>query len=372
MRLNCMMRLSALALSVVFWTSLALGQTVNNPDQITTYFPAFEGEGNLGRNVATVLSLQLAQTTRRAPWPDNPQDHDFGEGMIRWSEEALDVASHEAAQTAGQSIRLLAQLVVWGRVHQYADDVIADINVTIPRYASPQLGTCKEQREPCDFRQKNFERWLLDTEAGPLSVEIPSRRFTFSAVRLRENVVEEYRSADGLQIQERRDGGQILGTTGPDLRFIEFNKTMEGAPTKLRSNGVTGYVRMPELSEAVSEYADMIGGVLQIFRGDWQAAEGSFARVVESPSTRTPLQVDALMLGGMAHIRGGGEDLTPLRRAVDLAPLDKRAVQYLIMALMKLDSRASLAEARDVLQQKAHLFDPEDPWLEKASTASGG
>jgi len=365
-------RSAILACAALFWSAAAPAQTVDNPDQITTYFPAFEGDGNLGRNVATVLSLQLAQTTRRAPWPDNPQGHDFGEGMIRWSEETLEDPSHEAAQTAAQSVRLLAQMVVWGRVHRYADDVIADINVTLPRFASPQLGACRDQSDPCDYRQKNFERWLLDTDAGPLAVDMPSRRFTFSAVRLREDVVNEYRSAEGLQIQERRDGGRVLGITGPDLRFIEFNKAMEGAPTKLRSNGVTGYVRMPELSEAVSEYADMIGGVMQIFRGDWQAAESSFARVVEYPSTRAPLRIDAMMLGGMAHIRGGGQDLTLLRRAVELAPLDKRAVQYLVMALMKLDSRNSRAEAQTVLRNKAHLFDPQDPWLEKANAASGG
>ena len=55
---------------------------VYNPDQITVFVPAFDGPGMLGRNVSTVLLLQIAQTSRRLPWPDNPEGHDFGEAMI--------------------------------------------------------------------------------------------------------------------------------------------------------------------------------------------------------------------------------------------------------------------------------------------------
>ena len=67
------------AVFLVLWSTQVLA--VQNPDQITVFFPAFDGPGKLGLNVSTVLSLQLAQTTRRYPWPDNPKQHNFGEGM---------------------------------------------------------------------------------------------------------------------------------------------------------------------------------------------------------------------------------------------------------------------------------------------------
>ena len=80
-----------------------------NPDQITVFFPAFGGDTTLGRNVSTVLSLQLAQTSRKAPWPDNPNKLDFGHGIIKWSPDSLSLTQHDVAIRTAQQAKLLAR-----------------------------------------------------------------------------------------------------------------------------------------------------------------------------------------------------------------------------------------------------------------------
>lgn len=359
----------ALAAALLLAGSPVDARTVRNPDQITVYFPTFEGEGNLGRNVATVLSLQLAQTTRRRPWPDNPEGHDFGEGMIRWSLLSLDGRTHAAAEAAGQAIDLLAQIVIWGRTRRYAGDVIADVNVTLPRYAP--AGACGAGAPPCDFRRRNFERWEIGTAAGRLAVEPPGRRFTFTGIRLLPSVVERFSVAEGLPIRASREGGETLGVTGTELRFIEFNRNLPGAPTKLRSNGVTGYVALPELSDRGSEFADMVGGILQVFRGDWSAADSSFERVIANPGVRAPLRVTALLYRGMARAQGSRDGMPAFREALRLAPYDRRAVQYAVMGLVARGGANDQAEAGRLLADKAFLFAADDPWLAAARRVVG-
>jgi hypothetical protein len=149
-----------------FNLSLALGFShawaVTNPDQISVFFPALEGPGNLGRNVSTVLSLQLAQTTRRYPWPENPQRHEFGEGIIRYSVLPLEQLNHKTSTEVAERRDLRAQMTVWGRTYFYGDDVIAEVNITLPQYRiAPSFSCAKTDTLKCDYRQKNFEIWHI-------------------------------------------------------------------------------------------------------------------------------------------------------------------------------------------------------------------
>ena len=95
-------------------------ETITNPDEIAVFFPRLESEGNLGKNVATVLSLQLAQTGRRKPWPKNPENHDFGIATMVWSENPLAAPTHaaaeeEAAAYIGQNVKKPVVAFVAGR-----------------------------------------------------------------------------------------------------------------------------------------------------------------------------------------------------------------------------------------------------------------
>ncbi|MDW4497408.1 hypothetical protein R5H30_05395 [Sulfitobacter sp. D35] len=334
-----------------------------NPDPITVYFPQLESKGFLGRNVATVLSLQLAQTGRQAPWPENPDGDDFNLAIMAWSDEPMTRQSHEGAEAEARRRDLLAQIVIWGETRSYAGEVIADLNVTLPTFAAP--GDCGGGKS-CDFRDANFETWTLTRSGHRLSVGPPRRRFSLSAVRLEPDIVETFRRIDGLAIRQRIDGGPVLGRTGTTLRFLEFNPRLPEAPTRLTSGGVTGYVTLPELSEGASEFSAMVGGLLQLYRGDWERAIESFSAVLDSPASRAPLKLDALLLRGMARFRDGGDGGADFARARDLAPFDRRAVQYAVMGHIARGD--DLGAARTLLEEKAFLFSADDPWLAAART----
>jgi hypothetical protein len=359
-------RRAILRLFVVLWLLLwvTTGSAVQNPDQITVFFPAFEGPGKLGLNVSTVLSLQLAQTTRRYPWPDNPDHHEFGEAIIRWSAEPLEKYSVSEITEVAQKKNLLAQIVIVGKARRYSKDIVVELEVLLPRYRSPQpAGGTITDGEKNDFRQKNFETWLIDIGGERIQVDLPKRYFSISTIVLKPEIVDRYGAASGLPIRESIEGGRVLGETGDQIRFIEFNKRLPGAPAKIRSGGVVGYVSLPELSDEASEFADMVGGILQVFRGDWQWAINSFTNVLENPKTRTPLKVDALLYRGMARFKKGGNGLSDIASAVELAPYDATAIRYLVMAqLANGEDKKTIAE---ILEQKSLLFGGNDHWLKQ-------
>ncbi len=350
------------ALLLMLWSTASFA--VQNPDQITVFFPAFEGPGKLGLNVSTVLSLQLAQTTRRHPWPENPKDHDFGEGMIRWSAVPLENYSVSEMTKVAQSNNLLAQIVVAGKAKRYGRNVVVELDIVLPKYRkAPSLGSSNSGNNKRDFRENNFELWQINLGDRVVEVDLPKRYFSISTIVLKPDVVEKYSTASGLTIRDSFNGGRVIGKTGENLRFIEFNKRLPGAPTKVRSGGVEGYVSLPELSNDVSEFADMVGGILQVFRGDWEEATRSFTNVLANSKTRVPLKVDALLYRGMVKYKNGQNGYSDIAAAAELAPYDSTVIRYLVMALLA-DGKDKDAIAK-ILGQHSYLFDANDEWLNK-------
>ncbi|WP_166839925.1 hypothetical protein [Rheinheimera pleomorphica] len=335
----------------------------HNPDQITVFFPAFGGDTTLGRNVSTVLSLQLAQTTRKAPWPDNPNKLDFGRGIIKWSPDSLNLTQQDVAIRTAQQAKLLAQMVVLGSTQRFGNNVVVEVEVLLPRYQAAYPGCSSNSRLPCDYRKQHLELWPLRCQQLHLYTPLPRRRYHMAGIVLDDDVVEKFRAVKGLPITATLNTTQIIGYTGDDLQFLEFNRHLNNAPTKLRSQGLEGYVSLPKISRQSSEFADMTGGLLQLFRGDWQAAHSSFSRVLANPVTRIPLQVDAYLLRGMVQFRRGHNGLTDILTAADLAPYDAGAARYQLAAMLA--AGTALPEVKQVLREKRFLFDADDKWLEE-------
>jgi len=349
-------------LFLLLWSSSVIA--LQNPDQITVFFPAFDGPDKLGLNVSTILSLQLAQTTRRHPWPENPKNHDFGEGMIRWSAEPLENYSVSKMMEIAQSNNLLAQIVVAGKAKRYGRDIVVELDIVLPKYRKAlSLGSSNYRSLKRDFRKKNFELWQITLEDRVVEVDVPRRYFNISTIVLKPDVVNKYITASGLTIRDSYTNGRVIGKTDENLRFIEFNKRLPGAPTKVRSGGVEGYVSLPELSDDTSEFADMIGGILQVFRGDWDAANRSFTNVIENVKTRVPLKVDALLYRGMVKYKNRQNGYADILAAAELAPYDSTVIRYLFMAL--LEDGKDKDEIEKLLERQSYLFDANDEWLDK-------
>ena len=304
----------------------------------------------------------MAQTTRRYPWPDNPNNSDFGEGIIRWSSVPLEHNSVFGMTEAAQKYNLLAQIVVAGKVRRFGRDFIVELDIALPKYRrAPSTGCSDSINMKCDFRQNNFEIWQANLDDGIVAVDLPKRYFNLSSIVLKPKVVNQYQTASGLTIRGSLDGGATLGKTGDQLRFIEFNKRLPGAPAKIRSGGLEGYVSLPELSDEVSEFADMVGGILQVFRGDWEWAKISFTKVLENEKTRTPLRVDALLYRGMTKFKNGENGYEDIAAAADLAPYDSMVTKYLVMALLANNSPRNVIA--NILKEKAYLFSKDDDWF---------
>ena len=107
----------------------------------------------------------------------------------------------------------------------------------------------------------------------------------------------------------------------------------------------------------------MVGGILQIFRGDWEAAISSFTRVLDNPKTRPSLKVDALLYRGMAKFKNGQNGYSDIADAEKIAPYDHTVARYLVMAQLTLEKdKASISKK---LEQKSYLFNVNDVWLNK-------
>jgi hypothetical protein len=100
--------------------------------------------------------------------------------------------------------------------------------------------------------------------------------------------------------------------------------------------------------------------------------------VLDNPSTRTPLRIDALLYRGMAKERLGGSGREDFLQAYDLSPFAQTTVRYLIMSDLSALARGNLSpDAADALHDRLratiarerYLFAPEDPWLQQVEDA---
>jgi hypothetical protein len=142
---------------------------------------------------------------------------------------------------------------------------------------------------------------------------------------------------------------------------------------KVHSNGVTGWIHLPELSSNRSEVVDFVGGLIFIFRGDWQRAEKSMSRVIYNAGAPDELRTDAYLYKGMALARQKRLCGAPMAEALQRNPDARRCVVYAIMGklsdslLVPPEQRVTLLEdARRLLRENEFLFDPDDSWFPHA------
>lgn len=343
-----------LAILITLMVGVPPASAITNPDEIIVYIPAFESEGALGQNVATILNFQVWHTLRRYPWPNNPQNHDFGPATIIWSDRPIDNTRHDSATQRAKQITVLAQIVLWGKAYLYGNGVIVQANLTLPKYA--------------DLRERKLEVWHIDIGNQSLAVDIPRRRFEFSSIILSPDFVANYSAPAALKIYQQRHGGEPIGTVGNKFTGLQFEPDL----AKVRSGSVTGWVRLPQLSKNKTEVIDMTAAIIRIYRGDWQGAITALNRVIDNPAVRVHLRLDAYLYRGMAKERLGRSGREDFEQAYAISPYAKTTVQYLIMsdiarlAHVRVDSDEAnrLRERiRELEARHHHLFSPQDPWL---------
>jgi hypothetical protein len=337
-------------------------------DQITLLIPAFEGEGALGVNVATALNLRIWPTLRRHPWPENPNELDFGPGLILWDPRQLVEQSHKEAEKQAKDLQVLAQLVLWGKAYHYGGGVVVQANMSQPQYR--------------DYREQHNELWQISLGDHTVIADVPRRRYEIGAIVLRPDVIERYSLPSALQMYPGRSVGTPLGPVGSSYKGLQFEPELGWA--KVRSDGQEGWVQLPELGKYPEEVSSFVSGLIKIYRGDWEQAQQAMQKTLNIDTLRTPLRIDANLYAGMALEKTGRSGRDYFDAALDLNPFAVRTVRYRVMselaALRKLvQSNASLAERRDKmrsletwLESRKRLFAPDDSWLASVGQALQG
>jgi hypothetical protein len=168
-----------------------------------------------------------------------------------------------------------------------------------------------------------------------------------------------------------RDSEVVSGTIGGRITALESAPDM----VRVRSDGGTGWLWLPDLSKSRSEIVDFIGGLVRTFRGDWNGAESLFDEVIANPQTPNNFRTDALLYKGFAAVQQGRSYERSFAAASDLSPNAKRVVVYLVMGKLadyrNALSRAAtdstrkslLARIHSLLANNRYLFVDSDPWL---------
>ena len=354
-----MKRLQRVLLFLIFLCILCSIPRADAIDEITLYVPAFQGPDGLGHNVATILNLQIWQTFRRAPWPDNPEKLDFGKGLIIWDNTPLLSANHRSAEERAMAIDVLAQMVLWGKAYPYGDGVVVQTYLSIPQYR--------------DYREQTLERWTVELNNETVTVDIPRRRHEMAPILLSRKVIERYTLPSALQLHSEREGGEPIGYVGDTYVALQLEPNV----ALVRSNGIKGWVRLPVLAKTRTEVVDFVGGVIRIFRGDWLGAIQLMRRVLENDQTRSTLKFDTYLYLAMAMEQRSMSARAIIEKARSLNPFSRAGVQYAVMSDLAQLSRMNQIEGEqgkivesvdridETLEKNAHLFSSNDQWVQK-------
>ena len=199
-----------------------------------------------------------------------------------------------------------------------------------------------------------------------------SRHFCHS-----REVIAGYSHPGALLMYSGPDGGNVVGTVGNEFTALEQHA--DGA--KVRSGKITGWVRLPRLSAERNGVVDFVGGIVRVFRGDWDGVGLLMGRVIANDTAPNEIRTDAFLYKGMAAARQGKPSEPAFAEARKLSPNARRCIVYAVLGKLWDYSRLQggdtgakrelLRDARRLLEESAYLFEPDDPWFSDTMTKLG-
>ncbi|MCP4368623.1 MAG: hypothetical protein GY797_11015 [Deltaproteobacteria bacterium] len=368
------MKKSFAKLTLVFLISLAVFApnvclSSSTQNWVKLFIPAFKGPDKLGLNVATILNLQIWQTLRVRPWPYDPADFRFGDGNI----ESIEVPLEEKdAIIKATSLEVLAQFVLMGEVFRFGDGIVVEAIIIIPEYD--------------DFRPSRPEIWELKfpinhEKSYSFKIGLPNQVYEFAPVVLKQEFVEKYSTPVNIKIYKSRKQKKVIGVLGREYRGL----LPYGNYEKVKSGAITGWVYLPEISTNRNEIADFTGGLIRIFRRDWEGADELLERVIKNVNTPSIIKADCFLYKAYAKERRGLSGAEDIKRAFSMNAYYRPTVEYKIMSLLTelkrkyLDMSMSLElnkmdsssigkvymEIKNLVDSKGYLFPQKTPFLLK-------
>ncbi len=312
------------------------------------------GNSHLGRKTAMILNLELWQTLRVPPAGGKPVA-----GKILWLNAPFVPTSYAMADQAAAHMIDDPELVLWGRSWAYGGGTVVEAFLLL-------RGPLAEDGVLRDI-------WSVPLDAGhQLSVTAPREQVEFNPIVIRTDLLGDLNDPSGLKLYPDATTNTPKGLLGNDFEAMQH--TGNAAEVRL-PNGQTGWVHLPELSKSHSEVVDFTGGVIRIFRHDWNGAADLFNKVLDNSHSPGAVRVDACLYMAIAAAMTGKDSYSWIRRAYEINPYSRAVAQYLLMSRISDFNRLSeaaqggpegkrlLHSLQEAVNLEHGLFPANDPWL---------
>ena len=319
-----------------------------SPTQVATLVAPLEGEERLSQSVSTIFDFQIWQTLDPAVSGNRAALN----GLIGWNDRwPTPVDTRSAISLARERS---GQLIVWGRVQRYGDEVLA-----LPRLSLAPTDS--------DIRRVRPEIWTITMGDQSVSLDVPRVTFNLGVVRLSREFVAGFSDPSALRLCRERGGV----CDGPPVghQFIALRQEGEWSRVILPHEG-EGWVRVPPITKAPGMVGGFVGGMIAYFRGDFIHAGDQFEAALASGGLGPPEELDATALVVSARARSGRDTAALRGRMLELDPYSAYAAKVAVMERLEAAARAAdpavrRAVAKDaaaLLEARADLFGASDPW----------
>ena len=324
--------------------------------RVGIYIPAFESSDSLGKNTSAILTLKLWKTLRKAPTP-NPNKLDFGKGKILWDDTVLNIQNHIDAERA--AVENFSKATVWGKSWHYGNGAIIQPYLTIPKNTYNFSSQKLKVYLPCgDFK-------------NTLTVDFPSYRYEFSPIPLPKGVLLKYGDLSKIPIYKKKKAikKNIISFIGESFTALSH----DGDYTKISSEGVTGWVFLPEIKELSSELIDFSGGIIRLFREDWSGAIDLLENVIKNPATSSAIKIDSYLYLTIAKLKLNKNPIDEINKAYLLNEYSKNTIKYMIMNKLIYmekstnhnEKKRTVFELLEIISSKETLFSKKNLWLKE-------
>lgn len=324
----------------------------------------------IGKRTATIFGLQIWRTLRRAPTP-NPQRLSFGVGGITWDFDALAPKDFIEAETLAQNQDDDNQIVLWGSASQYADGFIIEPCLSI---RNTQTGA---------ILGKGIWQVTVRKNGRPISVavDIPSWRYEFAPVILRSDFQPGISDPTDISVYDNPNG-KVVGRLVDD--FVALEREGEYAKLRLRPSNRLGWIHLPRLPKLSNpnesnEVISFCGGLIRLFREDWEGAMELLKEVVTTREVPTSVKIDTFLYLAIAadKLKKYEESLSFIAEAYRLNPYAVTTTKYLCMSYLSQianrpraeETRKAVQSLQEILKKNRVLFPGKDPWIARVESA---
>ena len=344
--------LTAIAAPPRAWAMMVGEDWTPRPAEVATLVAPLEGENRLSQSVSTIFDFQIWQTLD----PSLAENRAALGGLIGWNDRWRTPVDTSSAIALAQERS--GQLIVWGRVQRYGDEVLA----------LPRLSLTPAQS---DIRPIKPEIWTITEGNSRVSLDLPRTTYDLGVVRLSREFVAGFGAPSALRLCHQKGGV----CDGPPVgrQFVALRQEGEWSRVILPHEG-EGWVRIPRITETPNIVGSFVGGMIAYFRGDFGRAADQFDAAFQAGSIPPQEEIYATALAVSARCRAGEDVHVLSARMLETDPYSSYTAKVAVMERLQSAVRARTREARHAASHEAatliaariDLFAADDRWLVEA------